>query len=436
MIYFYLLGLLTLFYIFLVIKRAKKYKYNQKQDYIYNLDKNLIDSAELSNNLLKLSQEFKEYDSLFAKIDISFNLLSYFLKPYIEIEDVKHYFEYGAKGIRYLNISHLADQNIMLKLKNIKLLNREVPIYGYQNHINLSEKILILAPHADDAEIAAFGLYKTAENVTIVTTTAGEHGICNYCDIYKNDRTKQSLKKAELRIFDALCVPLLGNVKIQNSLTLGYFGGSLKWMSEHQNEIASSFVDGINDMNRFRKVSHATINLPSKVNPTYNHFLNDIKNIIEQIEPDIIITPHPSIDSHPDHKYTTLSLIEALKNSNKKPKLLLYTNHLKLSETYPIGAINSSVTLPPNNKEFYFDSVYSFKLDDDLQIDKFFALEAIHDLRDSLIFISIKKSLKHLNKMIKRKVTGKDKSYYKRAVKANELFYVVESENIDLLTDF
>ena len=37
--------------------------------------------------------------------------------------------------------------------------------------------------------------------------------------------------------------------------------------------------------------------------------------------------------------------------------------------------------------------------------------------------------------MIKREVTGKDKSYYKRAVRANELYFVVESENIDKLMD-
>ena len=61
----------------------------------------------------------------------------------------------------------------------------------------------------------------------------------------------------------------------------------------------------------------------------------------------------------------------------------------------------------------------------------------MHDLRDSLIFISIKQSLNHLVNMIKRKLkyTGKDKSYYKRAIRANELFFVVESENINNLLD-
>lgn len=433
MLYFLFFALLLLILIFIVIKRAKKYKYNASQSYNYHLDKNLITKTKLENNTLLLPQNFQEFDTLFLKVELTFSPLSYIFKPYFEIENIKHYFEYGAKGSRYLNISHINNETLTLKLNTLKLATNEVSLYGLKNNINLAKKTLILAPHADDAEIAAFGFYKSAENVTIVTTTAGEHGVCNYCEIYENDKRRQSLKKAELRAFDALSVPLLGNVAMQNSLTLGYFGESLKWMSEHKNECASSYIDEIESMDNFRKVSHANITLPGHVKPTYNSFLNDLKEIIQQLKPEIILTPHPVIDSHNDHKYSTFALLEALKSTNHKCKLLLYTNHLKQSETYPIGEMYSSITLPPNKKDFYFDSIFSFELDKDLQIDKFFALETIHDLRDSFLVISIKKSFKHLNKMIKRKVSGKDKSYYKRAVRANELFFVVESENIDNL---
>ena len=289
-----------------------------------------------------------------------------------------------------------------------------------------------MAPHADDAEIAAFGLYKRAKDVTIVTTTIGEHGICNYCDIYEN-KTQAALKKAELRTFDALNVPLLGGVEQANSLTLGYYGGSLKWMQEHPNENAVSLVKEFGDMNPFRKVSHSHLQLPEHAEPNHASFLNDLEMLLAQIQPDYIITPHPAIDSHPDHKYTTYALIAAVKKTGLPCKLLTYTNHLSLSETYPVGPMHAAVTLPPNLSEFYFDGLYSFKLDIGLQEDKFFALEAIHDLRDSLVSISMKKAYKQLNRMLKRAVSGKDKSYFKRAVRANELFFVVNSENIEKL---
>ncbi len=431
----YFLFALVSIYIFMLFKRAKKYKYDVSKDYMYNLEKNVLLKTDLHDNSIILPKNFKEYDSLFLGITLSFHPLSLFFKPWIKIESTNHYFEYAAQGKRYLNISNLQDEKLFLISKNIHLKTTEMTIYGYKNNIHLSEKILILAPHADDAEIAAFGLYKQAQDVTIVTTTAGESGVCNYCDMYDNNHLKQSLKKGELRVFDALCVPLLGNVAIQNSLTLGYFGGTLQWMRGHKNEQACSFIKGIDEMNNFRKVSHAHIKLPLNVKPIYEAFHHDLQEIITQLKPDIIITPHPAIDSHPDHKQTSLTLFEVLQETHHECKLLLYTNHLQLSESYPLGKMYASVTLPPNKNAFYFDSLYSFALDKELQIDKFFALESIHDLRDSLLFISIKKSLKHLNKMIKRELTGKDKSYYKRAVRANELFFVVESKNIEKLLE-
>jgi len=427
MVFSVLIFTLLLFYLFVVIKRAKKYKYKQTDDYIYNLEKNFIKNITLKENSFKLESELDNFDTLFLKLTISKNFFSYFVKPYVEIEGVKHYFEFGAAGIRYLNISHIKNSDVQLDFHNFKPNKEPLKLYGYKNNINLTQdNILILAPHADDAEIAAFGLYKTAKNVTIVTTTAGEHGLCNYCDFYENDKTKSSLKKAQLRSIDAITVPLLGDVAIENSLALGYFGGKIEWMSQNPEEEATSIVQGVTNMNHYRRVSHSSIELKPKVKATYKEFLNDLNMILQSTKPDIIITPHTIIDSHPDHRYTTLALLEVLKKSTKKSKLLLYTNHLTLSESYPIGPMNSSITLPPNQKEFYFNSLFSFALEDDLQIDKFFALEAIHDLRDSSLQISVKKAFRHLKRLIKRVIFSKDKSYYRRAIRANELFFVVE----------
>ena len=429
---FYLIVIFISIYLFIVLKRAQKYKYDTSKDYLYELKTTEQEKIKINNSSINISNKYKQHDTLFLKIDLAFYPISYLLKPFIEIEGQKHYFEYGAQGVRYINLSHIKDQNIRLKQSNLSLKNDDATLYGYTNNIDLSKKILILAPHADDAEIAAFGLYKSAKDVTIVTTTIGEHGVCNYCDIY-DDKREASLKKAELRTFDALNVPLLGGVEQANSLTLGYYGGSLKWMQEHPNENAVSLVKEFGDMNPFRKVSHSHLQLPEHAEPNHASFLNDLEMTLLQIKPDYIITPHPAIDSHPDHKYTTYALISALKKTGLTCKLLTYTNHLSLSETYPVGPMHAAVTLPPNLSEFYFDGLYSFKLDTGLQEDKFFALEAIHDLRDSLVSISMRKAYKQLHRMLKRAVSGKDKRYFKRAVRANELFFVVESENIDRL---
>ncbi|WP_345992902.1 PIG-L family deacetylase [Sulfurimonas sp. HSL-1716] len=432
MFFYSFIGVILIIYLFIVFKRTKKYGYDPAKDHLYTLQPPFLQNIVIKQDFMTLPLEHKDFDTLFLKISLAFHPLSYFFKPSIEIEGSKHFFEYGAQGDRYLNISHTKNEHLRLLCRNLKLKTGESTLYGYKNEIDLSKKILILAPHADDSEIAAFGLYKSAKDVTIVTTTIGEHGVCNYCDLYEN-KTQAALKKAELRTFDALSVPVLGGVVPENSLTLGYYGGSLKWMSEHPKEDASSFIEGFGDMNSFRKVSHSYLDLSVQVRPTYDSFLHDLELILTQVQPEYIITPHPAIDSHPDHKYTTQALIDALKKTELPCKLLAYTNHLTLSETYPVGPMHTSVNLPPNFDEFYFDGVYSFELDEELQQDKLFALEAIHDLRDSLLSVSVKRAYKHLKRLIKRTVTGKDKSYFKRAVRANELFFVIESKNIERL---
>ena len=430
----YLLLIALSIYFFIVIKRARRYKYRVSEDYIYDLKSNFISESKLDNFILQLPDNYKKYDTIIVEITLSFKFQSYLFKPYIRLGKTKYYFEYGASGVRYLNLSHSGTKKVHFDIYHTTLKNSSVKIYAYQNNIDLSnDNILILAPHADDAELAAFGLYKRAKNVTIITTTAGEHGLCNYCDLYKNDRLKSTLKKAELRAFDAISVPIHGDVSIDNSLALGYFGGTLKEMKTNPKHRVVSKVDGIANMQNFRKVSHASIRLKENTNPDYISFIEDLKEIVIQLKPDIIVTPHPSIDSHPDHKQTTLSIIEVLEELKYNAKLLLYTNHLELSEIYPIGTLHSSISLPPNKKYFYFEALFSFNLDKDLQNDKFFALESIHDLRDSLLHISLKKSLKHLNKMLKRKISGRDKSYYKRAIRSNELFFVVDSKNSNKL---
>lgn len=68
MIYYLLLALIVTVYIFLAFKRAKKYKYDQSQDYIYSLDKNLLLQAKLADNTILLPDNYKEYDTLFLKI--------------------------------------------------------------------------------------------------------------------------------------------------------------------------------------------------------------------------------------------------------------------------------------------------------------------------------------------------------------------------------
>ena len=430
-IMFYIVYIILVLYIFLIFKKVKKYKYNQKKDYIYDLKNYKILDLKIDNGQVEFLCD-NSYDTLVLEVYLKLSIFSYIKKPYLDIDGTKHYFEYGAKGKRFLNISYIQNSSFYIKPHFIGFGNK-VSIYGFTNDNILTKKILVVAPHADDAEIASFGLYKSSPDVSVVTITAGESGVCNYCELYNGDIVQSSLKKGLLRSYDALSIPLSGGVKYENIMLLGYFVNRLKDVYQYKQKTFSSKVSDKFNIKDFRIVEHAKVKLAGEVSCSYKYIYDDIKKILNDLKPDLIITPHTQIDAHKDHIYSTLIFIDAVKDLDLKSDFLLYTNHLKTSETYPVGEMFSSMDLPPNFKDFYFDSIYSFELDDDLQKDKFFALESNHDLRDSLVFFSIKRAYRYVYKMLKRYIISKDKSYFKRSVRSNELFFVVKNENLDCL---
>ena len=427
---FYLVLLFFILYIFIIFKRLKKYKYNQKQDYIYKLQNYYIQTITIKNNKLQIPSN--RPDTLFLEITLHNSFRTYFSKPYIEIDYIKHFFEFAANGVRYLNISHIKEG--VITDTNAIFNQEEIKLYGFNNQIQQDLQTLIIAPHADDAELSAFGLYSWLKSVNIVTITAGENGVCNYCDIYE-DTESAALKKGELRAFDAITTPLLGGLQLDDSLALGYFGSRLKDMRKEPHKEFYSYVKTIRSIKNFRKVSHSHIGLQENPSPTFNNLKKDLKEILLTTKPKIIVTPHPMIDSHPDHKESTYLLIELLLELNLEIKLLLYTNHLNISELYPHGEMGSSITLPPLfQEELLFDSIFSFELNKHKQRDKYFAIESMHDLRDSLLAISLKKAFKLTQKLFKTSIMTKDKSYFRRAVRANELFFVVQKrDTLELL---
>lgn len=414
----------------LVISKHKIYKYNQKQDYIYDFKNPKV--FELDDINL---EEYKRDETLILKLKLKSNFLSKIFLPYLEISNInkkeKTFFEYGLNGMRYIDISSFAgNSSIKIDSKMCKITSKKVEIFSYDN-LNIKEKkVLIIAPHPDDAEISSFGLYRSAKESFIVTVTAGE-GSCKFCD-FDCDKELKAKIKGNLRIFDALTTGLLGKVKYENSLVLGYFNETIKIMYENKNKLVSSKTAGISDINYFRRVNHSNIVTNSKPKSNWDSLLNDFECIINSIKPDLIVTLHPQIDSNIDHKYITLAIIEAMEKLNcEEIKLLTLTNHLTQNEFYPYGNMFSTTALAPRFKtSFIFDSIYSHKLSREQQIYKYYALESMHDLRDSTIQIGFKKAFLFAFRQLRRYLSGKEKSYYRRSVRTNEIFYVTNYKDL------
>ena len=230
-------------------------------------------------------------------------------------------------GIRYIDVSgFVSDEACSVRIEaHYCTTDPEVVMYQFKNE-GIEDKVLLtLAPHPDDAEIAAFGLYSSVKESYIITTTVGEEGKCDYCGLVDSKQDK-AIQKGKLRVHDALTVPLLGNIPQHRCAMLGYFGMSLKWMFDHRDEHAVSKVTGIDDINYFRRVEHTQFIANDNVSATWDSLVRDIKSALVLTKPDIIVTPHPEIDGNSDHQYTTYALIEALGQSglNECQIILLY----------------------------------------------------------------------------------------------------------------
>ena len=432
MIFLYILATIIFLIVFMLIRtRDKMYNYNQKKDYCYDLKNSKKFDISKAINL----KAYDKNQTLILKLEIK---SVYFLKlfaPYIKIfsdkKSEKTFFEYTAKGIRYIDISSFCGlDNVQFSAKNCKVVSNSVEIFEFENLDIENKKVLIIAPHADDAEIASFGLYSDAKESFIVTVTAGE-GACKYCDM-KEDSQSQARIKGNLRIFNALTTGLLGKVKYGNSIALGYFNETIKSMYENKERIIASKTAGISDINYFRRVHHSEINTNSEASSKWSSLVIDLKNIIDSINPDFILTLHPQIDSNIDHKYITLALLQAMEELNCEDiKLLTFTNHLTQNEIYPYGEMFSTSCLVPRFKTpFIFDEIYSHKLSKEQQIYKYYALETMHDLRDSMIQIGFIRAFSFAFKQLRRYINGKEKSYYRRSVRTNEIFYVTNYKDL------
>ncbi len=174
------------------------------------------------------------------------------------------------------------------------------------------------------------------------------------------------------------------------------------------------------------------------MNPTYSEsfsqterswktFISDIQKVIKDVQPDIIITPHPYLDKHKDHLYSTVGVVEALQKINyNQGNLFLYCIHNTVNRYYPFGKMGNSITLPPLfNKAYCFDKLYSYKLSEDDQANKLLAFEAMNDLRMGIKILSVKKVFSKIFDMLKRRIFDIRKDYYTQFIRSNELFYVV-----------
>ena len=266
-----------------------------------------------------------------------------------------------------------------------------------------------------------------------MTVTAGNAGVMNY-RAQVADPPEHYRLKGYLRAVDSVVVPWQGGIPPERAYNLGYFDGRLDAMYADPSLTVPEVYGPNTDVAPYRRANLGSL-LPngSRTN-TWSHLVEDLVTVLRKVNPAIIVMPDPRLDSHLDHEYATVAVVQALEQWNRNATFLLYTNHAG-ADHYPFGPAGNVTSLPPlatAGADIMLQKVFSYETNPELQIRKLFALESMHDLRLSPEEQSTcdVPNARHRTDDYPRTY---EEDYLRRAVRANEIFYVFDRAGVQQL---
>jgi hypothetical protein len=343
---------------------------------------------------------------------------------------IQQYFDAHAVGVRWLNLSGLREQlsagtEVTIRTHALMLEAETATLRLFDNHLDLQQRILIVAAHPDDAEIAAFGLYADRQ-ASVVTVTAGNAGDMNY-RASVSDPAEHYALKGYLRAVDSVTIPWQGNIPPERTANLGYFDGQLDAMYLAPQQTFPEVYSANTDVAPYRRANLSKLVSSAARSNSWQHLVEDLVEVLRKVNPGIVVMPDPRLDTHPDHEFTSVALVQALEQWQGNPIFLLYTNHAD-NNHYPYGPAGTVVSLPPSERHVSVQKIYSHPTAHALQIRKLFALDSMHDLRlspDEQITCS---SVTIAHRPDYPRIPEED--YFRRAPRANELFFLFNKTGV------
>lgn len=398
--------------------------YSPRDDYRYDFpDDCLSVPARIEQGVLHVEASLEGRDTQLLELRLTATWLGRWLDPHVLLGDDRQDFERGVAGRRYLNLSGQQANGLSIVPRFCRI-DGELRLHAMRNPDFSKQRMLIIAPHADDAELAAFGQYSRSSETAIVTLTQGEIEAENYQRLGL-DKAAAARLKGRLRAWDSLAAPLWGGVTQARCVQLGYYCLQLPAMAEQPQTPFGSRESDESDIRSVR--CHNPLTLPADADglPTWNNLIADLVAVIEHYRPEVLLTPHPELDPHHDHVASTCAVLEACQRSSWQPTtLLLYANHLHDNDRWPMGPAGNGIALPPAIVALPADRLWSPTLDAERQLDKAMALGLQHDLRSPL---PLKRRLRRLIQQLlagrRWPATGEDE-FFRKAVRRHELFWV------------
>jgi LmbE family N-acetylglucosaminyl deacetylase len=380
----------------------------------------------------------------FLEIEVDTSVMGLIADPAIEIRadrfhDIQ-YVERGARGLRFFNISRLLrctteGTPVHLSGRGIRWRRDAVRLHFCRESVSSADRVLVIAPHPDDAEIAAFGLYSETDAM-VVTLTAGDAS-----DRYGNaPQPWMQLSRDDLgriRVLDSLAIPQLGHVSSERAINLCFPDGRLRDLYLCPEMDLRNERNAL-DFAALRRMNCSTVIQPEGAGCSWSSLVRDLSRIVAATVPTIVVAPHPTLDPHPDHLCATLAVGEALEVVGaKSPRMFLYMVHNRRSELWPFGPAGSGVPLLPilAGDGACGSGFYSHPLSIEQQRMKLIALEAMHDLRE-IQWPTPAAAHWRLGARILPELRGwvhgmgvDPTSYLRRAVRPDELFFVASCKD-------
>ncbi len=371
--------------------------------------------------------------TLILALRVKSTWLGRFIDPVVELlggERDQQTFERGVNGLRYLNLSEqgpaLSRGELRLRGRHCRLLG-EPTLWSFTPPQVQRQRVMVIAPHADDAELAAYGLYSQADEAWIVTLTAGEIEAEHYRQMGL-DRVEAARLKGRLRAWDSIAVPRWAGVPEAHCVQLGYFCLQLAAMQAAPNQPQGSREADLSDTRLFRQLN--PFHLPGDADgaPTWNNLLADLRELLLKARPEVIVLPHPTLDPHPDHLCAHHAVLQALEGLEWQPTTLLgYANHLHDNDRWPMGDTGEGVALPPVFDPGQLMQPLSLPLSVAAQRDKAMALGMMHDLRPPApLKRRLRRWIQYVLTRRVRSVYGEN-DFFRKAVRRHELLWLLTS---------
>jgi len=410
--------------------------YSPNDDYQYNFPpytpqpKIYLDGERL---LLDEGVMLVDDATLVLALRVKSTWLGRFIDPVVELaggdNPDRQTFERGVNGLRYLNLTGqaqvLSRGALRLRGRFCRLLGEPV-LWALEYPDYRRQRVMVIAPHADDAELAAFGLYSGASESWIVTLTAGEIEAGHYRQMGL-DGVEASRLKGSLRAWDSISVPLWGGVPQERCMQLGYFCLQLPAMQSAPADAVASREAQLGDTRYFRRFNPFALGSDVDGLPSWNNLLADLRELIERIEPQVIVLPHPRFDPHPDHLCSQQAVMQALSGTTWQPDTLLhYANHLHDNDRWPMGDAGTGVALPPQMDMHEPLRPWTLCLSTENQWHKAMSLGMMHDLQPRLPFKRLLRRALQRCLVARRWPAFGENEFFRKTVRRHELFWVQE----------